>query len=93
MSVDKDSEEYNMNHPRRGKAVIFNHDVFNIDGINPRFGSDIDVKNLAQTYESLGFQSVVHQNLTFAEIKTEINNCKHNTLVSIGFCSSFLSCI
>lgn len=76
MSVERDSNEYNMSHPRRGKAVIFNHDTFNIDGINPRLGSDVDVKNLVQTYESLGFQSVVYNNLTFAEIKTEINNCE-----------------
>lgn len=74
MSVDKDSAEYNMSHPRRGKAVIFNHDSFDIDGINPRYGSDTDVKNLVQTFEGLGFQTVVHNNLTFNEIKTEINN-------------------
>lgn len=74
MSVDKDSDEYNMMHPRRGKAVIFNHDIFNIDGINPRAGSDVDVKNLVQTFEILGFQSVVHNNLTFAQIKTEIGS-------------------
>lgn len=74
MCVEKDSEEYNMSHPRRGKAVIFNHDVFSIDGINPRSGSDVDVKNLVQTYEGLGFESVVHNNLTYAQIKTEIDN-------------------
>ncbi|KAE8751626.1 hypothetical protein FOCC_FOCC001474 [Frankliniella occidentalis] len=73
MSVEKDSEEYNMNHPRRGKAVIFNHDVFNIDGINSRSGSEVDVKNLVQTYDGLGFQSVVFNNLNYAEIKAEIS--------------------
>lgn len=76
MPVGKESEEYNMSHPRRGKAVVFNHDTFNIDGINPRSGSDVDVKNLVQTYDFLGFETIVHHNLTFSEIKTKINECK-----------------
>lgn len=76
MPVCKESEEYNMSHPRRGKAIIFNHDEFNIDGINPRSGSGTDVKNLVQTYDGLGFETIVHTNLTFAQIKDEINKCK-----------------
>jgi len=30
MPVQMDSEVYNMTHPKRGKAVIFNHEVRNM---------------------------------------------------------------
>jgi caspase-like apoptosis-related cysteine protease len=74
MPVEKDAEEYNMNHNRRGKAVIFNHDEF--ENKSPRTGSDVDVRVLTETYEALGFEVVVHQNLTFTEIQSAITECK-----------------
>jgi hypothetical protein len=30
MPVHMDSEVYNMSHPKRGKALIFNHEVHNL---------------------------------------------------------------
>ncbi|XP_034245432.1 caspase-1-like [Thrips palmi] len=100
MPVGKESEEYNMSHPRRGKAVIFNHDTFNIDGLSPRSGSEVDVKNLVQTYEGLGFEAIVHQNLTFTEIKSEISklsqedftdaDCLCITVLTHGMGSNYL---
>jgi caspase-like apoptosis-related cysteine protease len=74
MPVGKDAEEYNMNHERRGKAVIFNHDEFK--NKTPRHGSAVDVHVLKETYEALGFEVVVHENLKFANIQSAITDRK-----------------
>ena len=74
MPVQKDAEEYNMDHKRRGKAVIFNHDVF--ENKTPRPGSAVDVSILKETYEALGFEVVVHDNLKFADIQNAITGHK-----------------
>ena len=74
MPVEKDAEEYNMNHKRRGKAVIFNHDEFK--NKSPRPGSAIDVRVLTETYEALGFEVVVHKNLKFTDIQNAITERK-----------------
>ena len=75
MPVDKDAEEYNMNHNRRGKAVIFNHDEFKDKNLN-RTGSAVDVHALTETYRALGFEVVVHKNLTITGIQNSINDRK-----------------
>jgi hypothetical protein len=63
-----------MNHNRRGKAVIFNHDEFKDNC--PRPGSAVDVCILKETYEALGFDVVVHDNLKFADIQNVITERK-----------------
>jgi ketopantoate reductase len=75
MPVEMDAEEYNMNHYRRGKAVIFNHDKFMIE--DPRNGSDVDVCNLTETFKSLGFEVICHNNLQLTDIQNVITNCKY----------------
>jgi len=72
MSVDWDAREYNMQHRRRGHAVIFNHDTFETDHYPPREGSKIDVMNLRETFSSLLFDVTVHDNLEYSEIKNTI---------------------
>ena len=43
MPVDRDSETYNMNHRRRGYALIFNHKNFDPRlGLKTRNGTDAD---------------------------------------------------
>ena len=65
-----------MNHERRGKAVIFNHDTFTLPGINPRKGSDVDVDYLQKTFDLLGFEVDIQHNLTRAELTAYVNKCK-----------------
>jgi len=72
MSVERDAEEYNMNHNRRGKAVIFNHDMF-MKG-DPRPGSNHDVKSLTETYTKLGFQVIPYHNKKVEFIKNAITD-------------------
>nr|CAD7446862.1 unnamed protein product [Timema bartmani] len=72
MPVHKDAHEYNMNHKRRGKAVIFNHDEFELK--ETRLGSHVDVENLNHVFSGLGFQVEIHNNLEFVEIKGIISD-------------------
>lgn len=74
MPVDRDSEEYNMQHSRRGVFVILNHDTFTTE--RPRKGSDVDVEALQKTHETLGFEVKVYHNSTVDQIKSLIWECK-----------------
>jgi len=76
MPVEKDAEEYNMNHNRRGKAVIFNHDEFKNN--SPRPGSAVDVSILTETYEALGFEVIIHENLKLTDFQNAITERKFN---------------
>lgn len=79
MPVEKYAEEYNMNHNRRGKAVIFNHDEFK--NMPARHGSHVDVDVLKETYKSLGFEVICHHNLKSIEIQNAITNRKYKKVV------------
>jgi caspase-like apoptosis-related cysteine protease len=75
MPVDWDASEYNMQHRRRGRAVIFNHDIFATGHYAPREGSKTDVKNLCEKLGSLQFDVTVHDNLEYSAIKNTITKC------------------
>nr|UBY00367.1 caspase 1 [Bactericera trigonica] len=74
MPVAKDSAEYNMSHPRRGRAIVFNHDEFQMDNMTPRPGSGADVKNLEAAFDALGFQVSVYTNPEFRDITEILSN-------------------
>ncbi|KAL1459324.1 hypothetical protein WDU94_011318 [Cyamophila willieti] len=74
MPVAKDSAEYNMSHPRRGRAIVFNHDEFEMDNMTPRPGSGADVKNLEASFDALGFVVSVYTNRDFKEITEILSN-------------------
>ncbi|CAL8126738.1 unnamed protein product [Orchesella dallaii] len=68
MPVSKLDPNYNMNHPRRGKAVIFNFDRWdntNIPTLDlpPRLGSEKDKKDLSDCLRDLSFEVITHDNL------------------------------
>jgi caspase-like apoptosis-related cysteine protease len=77
MPVEKDAEEYNMKHKRRGKAVIFNHDKFTNNCVPSRDGSHVDVQSLEITYKALDFEVTTYNNLSHADIRSVINSCKY----------------
>ncbi|KDR22859.1 hypothetical protein L798_00179 [Zootermopsis nevadensis] len=72
MPVDWNADEYNMQHKRRGHAVIFNHDMFETRNYAPREGSHIDVENLREAFSSLLFDVTIHNNLEYSKIKKVI---------------------
>lgn len=72
MPVERDAEEYNMSHPRRGRAIIINNDTFENNFATPRTGSHVDVFNLEKAFSALGFEVTVYDNYTYQEIKRTI---------------------
>lgn len=62
------SEFYNVSHPNRGLALIFNHYVFDDKNMNPRQGTEKDVKNLRNTFGDLGFDVQVYNDLKYGDL-------------------------
>jgi len=70
MPVDRDSELYNMNHRRRGHAIIFNHKNFDPRlGLKTRNGTDADRDNLRITLRQLDFEVKVFNDASFKQIE------------------------
>ena len=70
----KDTLDYNMNHRKRGIAIIFNHENFNIPQAEPRSGTNADSKKLKKTLKHLGFKVRVHKDLTTKDIFKKLEN-------------------
>ena len=61
---------YNMNHSRRGIAVILNHENFDEHlGLSVRNGTDVDQENLLMTLQQLDFEVKVYKDLPYKEIE------------------------
>jgi caspase-like apoptosis-related cysteine protease len=63
MPVGRNSAYYNMNHKRRGMAIICNHEYFDSHSLKRRNGTNVDRDNLERNVQDLGFQVSVHDNL------------------------------
>ncbi|XP_047347156.1 caspase-like isoform X2 [Vespa velutina] len=61
IDVDPNAENYNMNHKRRGVALIFNNAYFN--KMPNREGSEKDCKDLAQSLRNLDFEVRIYEDL------------------------------
>ncbi len=95
LPVDRDSEAYNMNHIKRGKACIFNHENFNPNlDLKPRAGTAKDRDNLYMRLRELDFDVTYFNDLTFNELNTEIMKCKYSPyyrIISSSFHWFFIS--
>jgi len=70
MPVDRDSEIYNMNHRRRGIAIVFNHKNFDQRlGLKVRNGTDTDRDNLRMTLRQLDFDVRIYNDLPYKEME------------------------
>merc|ERR1712088_1288396 len=70
MPVEKDSEIYNMNHKRRGFAIIFNHKNFDQRlGLKVRNGTDTDRDNLEITLKRLDFEVRVYNDCAYKDME------------------------
>jgi hypothetical protein len=66
-----DADCYNMNHRRRGVAVIFNNKYFDpATNMGERSGTDVDMQNLFQLFGEMGFQVVVKNDCTAQEMES-----------------------
>ena len=75
MPTSKDSDQYNMNHRRRGRAFVFNH--MNFDprlNLNVRNGTNNDRDNLRINLRQLDFDVEVHDDLPFKDIERILEN-------------------
>ncbi|XP_060876415.1 caspase-1-like [Metopolophium dirhodum] len=74
-STDKDAWYYNMHHTKRGKAIIFNHEHFQIENKNleSRVGTEVDCRNLEVSLNNLGFSVTPYENLTLDELNDTID--------------------
>ncbi|KAL6268453.1 hypothetical protein P5V15_001588 [Pogonomyrmex californicus] len=78
---------YNMNHTKRGLAVIFNHEFFTISHLKPRHGTNVDCENLTITLKNLGFDVNHYHNLVHRDIVKQLekvadmDHSEHDCLV------------
>lgn len=65
------SDSYNMNYPRRGKAVIFNNRTFSSKtGMGERTGTDVDARNLYFMFTEMGFDTDIKHDLKAHEMES-----------------------
>lgn len=75
MPCAKNSSVYNMQHKRRGVALIFNHKNFDSRlGLKTRNGTDADKENLRVTLRQLEFEVRVYDDLKFKDIEKVIEH-------------------
>lgn len=66
--TEKCATYYNMHHPKRGMALIFNHEDFLDPNMPKREGTNVDCEALQNTWETLGFDVRVYNNSKREEI-------------------------
>uniref|UniRef100_A0A182N1J2 Caspase n=1 Tax=Anopheles dirus TaxID=7168 RepID=A0A182N1J2_9DIPT len=72
MPVERYASDYNMNHKRRGLALIFNHENFDVLQLKARAGTNVDCENLTTALKDLDFEVRVHKDLKLRELQREI---------------------
>lgn len=72
MPVDRNAAEYNMRHSKRGMAIIFNHEHFDIPSLKSRTGTNVDCENLRHSLERLQFDVFVHKDLRYGDIQQKV---------------------
>lgn len=72
MPVERYASEYNMNHLRRGVAIIFNHESFEIPSLKSRAGTNVDCDNLYQTLTNLHFEVNIFRDYRLKEITSKV---------------------
>lgn len=63
-----------MNFKHRPQCVIFNHSKFDLGMGDDRKGTEADVATIKKTFNGLGFDVIVHDDLNFSKINEEIYN-------------------
>lgn len=72
MPVDRYASDYNMNHRKRGLALVFNHEYFDIPQLKARTGTNVDCENLASTLKYLDFDVKVYKDLKLGDLQKEV---------------------
>lgn len=85
MPVERYASEYNMKHGKRGMAIIFNHEHFEVLSLKSRAGTNVDCENLKNTLDRLHFDVTVYKDYRFNEIQQKIEECKWWVIVMFFF--------
>lgn len=72
MPTERNAMEYNMNHKRRGQALIFNHEFYDIPSLEPRKGTNVDCEKLKNALKNLDFDVKVHKDCKLRELYKHI---------------------
>lgn len=72
MPVERYASEYNMSHKKRGMAIIFNHEYFEIPSLKPRAGTNVDCDNLCQSLSNLHFDVSIYKDYRLKEIQSVV---------------------
>uniref|UniRef100_A0A182T7T8 Caspase n=1 Tax=Anopheles maculatus TaxID=74869 RepID=A0A182T7T8_9DIPT len=69
--IERYAAYYPMNHKRRGMALLFSHNKYNVRNVPlpVREGSAVDCKRLKETLDLFGFDVKVYQDFKLEEIK------------------------
>jgi caspase 6 len=79
--IGPEAEEYKMDHERRGRAIILNHEKYSeYLGLKERTGTNTDKITLKQRFEKLKFDVTVHDDLTADGIKKLLNESKYRIM-------------
>ncbi|XP_076313910.1 caspase-7-like [Tachypleus tridentatus] len=69
LAIPPDSEEYKMNHPERGKCLIFNINEFDsCTDLNDITWTNQDSDQLHYCFSKLGFEVIVYKNVSSKEL-------------------------
>lgn len=77
-----DTLYYNMNHKYRGKAIIFNHENFEVGDLKPRLGTRFDCITLEKSLIKLGFDVIIYADFTVEEMDEKLSYCKCKLCIS-----------
>jgi hypothetical protein len=76
--IEADADEYNMEHDKRGKAIIFNHEKYeDYLRIPERTGTKIDKLCLKQRLEKLKFEVDIFDDLSRDDINKKLYESKY----------------
>ena len=82
LQIDPLSEEYNMNHKKRGTCLIISHKTFYSNSLPDRRGTEKDANGLKVCFQNLGFDIKDYEDLTVCELKAILKAGK-NILILI----------
>ncbi|XP_013105145.1 caspase-1 [Stomoxys calcitrans] len=74
MPTERNAIEYNMNHKKRGLALIFNHEYYDIPRLEPRTGTNVDCEKLKKSFKNLDFEVTAYKDCKLRDLFKHIDN-------------------
>lgn len=76
MPVERRATHYKMDHQRRGIALVFNHEHFNLSNLKSRSGTHADCQSFVERLKELCFDVEVYNDLNFNDLRRVIETGK-----------------